>query len=85
MVAYVNEHNLQTHPMNPLIHVTDKEQVLARYGADIDLALEGDASAWTGQILEKIAAVAAREYAPKLYQQVNIDFQITRGLFGVSM
>jgi hypothetical protein len=29
--------------------------------------------------------VAAHRYVPKLYQLGNVDFQITRGLLGVSM
>jgi hypothetical protein len=35
--------------------------------------------------LARIAAVAEHTYAPQLYQLGNIDFQVTRGLLGVSM
>ncbi|HXF63785.1 MAG TPA: UxaA family hydrolase [Caldilineaceae bacterium] len=85
MAAYAGEHPLQTHPMIPLLQITDRAQVVERFGADMDLALDGDPAAWPGQILEKIAAVAAHHYTPRLYQLGNVDFQVTRGLLGVSM
>jgi hypothetical protein len=47
--------------------------------------LEEDANYWTGQMLAAVAAVASREYAPKLFEAGNTDFQFTRGLLGVSM
>lgn len=85
IVAYVGEHPLQTHPLVPLLQITDRPEVAEMYGPDIDLVLEGDAAAWHVRILERIAAVAAKQYAPRLYQLGNIDFQVTRGLLGVSM
>lgn len=85
IVAYVGEHPLQTHPMIPLLQVTDNGQVHAAYGEDLDLWLDGAADQWPTAILERIAAVAGQTYAPQLYQLGNIDFQVTRGLLGVSM
>ncbi len=85
IVAWVGEHPLQTHPLTPLLQVTDRADVLAAFAADIDLALSGDPAAWPQQIAERIADVAAKRYAPRLYQLGNIDFQVTRGLLGVSM
>ena len=85
IVAYVGEHPLQTHPMIPLLQITDDGQVHAAYGDDLDLWLDGPADQWPTAILERIAAVAGHTYAPQLYQLGNIDFQVTRGLLGVSM
>ena len=34
---------------------------------------------------ERLLAVAGRQYAPKLSGQGNNDFQISRGLLGISM
>lgn len=85
IVAYVGEHPLQTHPLVPLLQITDRPEVVEMYGPDIDLVLEGDPAQWPQRILERIAAVAAKQYAPRLYQLGNIDFQVTRGLLGVSM
>jgi hypothetical protein len=36
-------------------------------------------------MLEAVAAVASREYVPRLFEAGNTDFQFTRGLLGVSM
>ena len=47
--------------------------------------LEGGPDAWTEEILVTVAAVASREYTPKLFAANNTDFQFTRGLLGVSM
>jgi hypothetical protein len=44
-----------------------------------------DPSSWAHEILRAVAAVASREYTPKLFEAGNTDFQFTRGLLGVSM
>lgn len=85
VLAYVGEHPVQSHPLVPVLQVTADEGVESRFGADLDLVLEGDGAGWSGQMLERIAALIAGEFTPKLHGQGNIDFQITRGLLGVSM
>jgi altronate dehydratase len=85
IVAYVADHPLQTHPMIPLLQITDRAEVNRAYGPDLDLWLDGSPAAWPSRIVERIAEVAAHAYAPRLYQMGNIDFQVTRGLLGVSM
>ena len=40
---------------------------------------------WTAVILQKVLAVASRQYTPKALLQGNNDFQLTRGLLGVSL
>lgn len=85
IVAYVGEHPLQTHPMIPLLQITDNAEVHKTYGPDLDLWLDGTSDHWPTQILSRIAAVADHSYAPQLYQLGNIDFQVTRGLLGVSL
>ena len=85
IVAYVGEHPLQTHPMIPMLQITDNSDVYATFGPDLDLWLDGSADEWPTAILNRIAAVAEHRYAPQLYQLGNIDFQVTRGLLGVSM
>ncbi|MCB0141586.1 MAG: hypothetical protein KDE50_16895, partial [Caldilineaceae bacterium] len=59
--------------------------VETRFGDDIDLVLTGAAQEWPTQILQLISDLIGGDHAPKLMQQGNIDFQITRGLLGVSM
>jgi hypothetical protein len=85
IVAYVGEHPLQTHPMIPLLQITDRTDLVDAFGTDLDLLLTGDVAAWPLQILERIRAVAEQSYSPQLYQLGNIDFQVTRGLLGVSL
>jgi altronate dehydratase len=85
IVAFVGEHPLQTHPMIPMLQVTDRGDIYEAFGPDLDLRLDGDVAEWPTHILDLIAAVAERRYAPPLYQLGNIDFQVTRGLLGVSM
>lgn len=85
VVVYVSEHPVQTHPLVPLLQASDNVTLAAHYGPDLDIWMEGDEAAWPRTILARIAEVAAHQYAPKLYQLGNVDFQITRGLLGVSM
>jgi altronate dehydratase len=85
IVAYAGEHPLQSHPMIPLIQLTDQAHVIKHYGPDMDLLLRGDPGGWSAQTLTQIAAIANHAYTPRLYQLGNIDFQFTRGLLGVSM
>jgi altronate dehydratase len=85
IVAYIGEHPLQTHPMIPLLQITDRSDVAEAFGPDLDMLLTGTPQAWPAQIYARIAAVAAKRYAPRLHQLGNIDFQVTRGLLGVSM
>jgi hypothetical protein len=51
----------------------------------MDLLLRGDSVRWSEEILRLIVETAGRQYIPKLYQQGNIDFQVTRGLLGISL
>ena len=85
MLAHVAGHPLQAHRMIPLVQSSSDHETLERYVDDLDVTLQEDESEWTEQILETVAAVASREYVPKLFEAGNTDFQFTRGLLGVSM
>jgi altronate dehydratase len=85
MLAHVVGHPLQAHRMIPLLQASSDPGTLERFAEDLDVHLEGDPSDWTEQILETVAAVASREYVPRLFEAGNTDFQFTRGLLGVSM
>ena len=85
MLAHVAGHPLQAHRMIPLLQTSSDHETLEKHAEDLDVLLEGDANYWTGQMLAAVAAVASREYAPKLFEAGNTDFQFTRGLLGVSM
>ena len=82
MLAHVSGSPMQAHPMIPLLQVASEEAV--GWSADMDLTLGGDAP-WTETILPLVLSVASRAYVPKLYEQGNTDFQVSRGLLGISM
>ncbi|CAN5849281.1 hypothetical protein BH18ACT11_BH18ACT11_21550 [soil metagenome] len=85
MLAHVVGHPLQAHRMIPLLQASSDPGTLEKHAEDLDAVLDGDPSVWTEQMLETVAAVASREYTPKLFEAGNTDFQFTRGLLGVSM
>jgi altronate dehydratase len=85
MFAHVAGHPLQAHRMIPLLQASSDPGTLRKHAEDLDVILEENASGWNEQMLEAVAAVASREYTPKLFEAGNTDFQFTRGLLGVSM
>ncbi|MFN8453328.1 MAG: UxaA family hydrolase [Anaerolineae bacterium] len=85
ILAYAGEHPLPSHPLVPVIQLTAAETVQQRYGQDLDLNLAGASGAWAEQIMQLLAQVLSGQYSPKLHRQGNIDFQITRGLLGISL
>jgi altronate dehydratase len=85
MLAHVAGHPLQAHRMIPLLQASSDPETLEKHAEDLDVLLENDASEWTEQMLGTVAAVASREYVPRLFEAGNTDFQFTRGLLGVSM
>ena len=85
MLAHVADHPQQTHPMVPLLQVAESDGVGKRFRPDLDLVLEGDSEDWGDQLLQLILQVASGRHVPTLHAQGNADFQVTRGLLGVSM
>jgi len=77
-----NTRTLQGHPMIPLIKVTASNS--GQYLEDFDLALkEQESNLWPRQIIQLLCQTASRQYVPKL--SFNFDFQIARGVLGISM
>ena len=90
LLAHVSEHPMQSHPMVPLLQVTAQSSVNELYGDDVDLFLEDDTpkageDGWPRELLNLIVEVASRRYSPRLMNRGNTDFQLTRGLLGVSL
>lgn len=79
-LAHIVGAPLQSHVMVPLIQVTTDSETQNRFGEDVDLT-----SADVNEMLKLIVEVASRRYTPKLHGKGNTDFQLTRGLLGVSM
>jgi altronate dehydratase len=79
-LAHIVGAPLQSHVMVPLIQVSTDATTQNNYGADLDLE-----TANADDLLALIAEVASRQYTPKLHGKGNTDFQLTRGLLGISM
>ena len=79
-LAHIVGAPLQSHVMVPLIQVSTDSTTQANYGADLD-----SMSADIDDLLALIVEVASRQYTPKLHGKGNTDFQLTRGLLGISM
>jgi len=87
MLAHVVDAPLQSHPMIPLLQVGSGGAVCAHFAADLDVvaAAHGDSSAVEAALLERIGDAASRRYAPQLHAQGHSQFQLTRGLLGLSL
>ncbi len=80
-VGLVADTPQQGHPLLPVIQVAQPGQhVAARDEVDVVLADESDLAA----LLQKIAATARGEYTPASAAGGFVDFQLARGLLGVS-
>jgi altronate dehydratase len=69
-------------PVHPLVPVL---QVSSEPGDGFDLTLSASAEAGLAALLDKIADVASRRYIPRSLALGEIDFQMTRGVMGVSV
>ncbi|MEE8394460.1 MAG: UxaA family hydrolase, partial [bacterium] len=86
MVAHLIGAPLPGHPMIPLIQVSGDKATLARWPGDLDGSLEGEEpAALAEKLLDLLCRTASREYTPKLFGQGGTDFQLTRGLLGISL
>lgn len=85
IVAPVSRLPLQAHPLVPVIQISTADVSAGGYISDIDLVLDDPPARWAEQILTQIVSVAEGNYVPKFFTLGNVDFQITRGLLGVSM
>jgi altronate dehydratase len=84
LLAHVGERPMQGHPLVPMLQVSCGGAA-QQYAEDLDLVLRGQSEAWADDILQRVLEVASRRYLPKVWSLGNNDFQMTRGLLGVSM
>jgi len=85
VIALVGNRPMQTHPFVPMLQMTPEQSMQQNHQEDLDLVLTGDPALWVSQILERSKQILEHTYVPRLYQKGNIDFQMTRGLLGVSL
>lgn len=93
MLAHVEQAPAQGHPMIPLVQLASSDRSTTgaepgRFRGDLDLVLDGDAGDHeqiANQLLKLLCATASGDYQPRCGTIGNSDFQLTRGLLGVSL
>ena len=87
MLCHIGRTPLQGHPMLPLVQVTADPAVAARYESDLDgvFAPEGESAAIAAALAALAADVASGRYRPLLWSRGLTEFQLTRGLVGLSL
>ena len=85
LLAYVGAQPMQGHPLVPVLEVATADDCAPEAAAELDLVLAGAPTAWSEQILTRLSDLAAHRYIPHHMRTGNIDFQITRGLMGISL
>jgi len=83
VLAAPGVHPAQGHPLVPVVQVSAS----AAEGGDAgyDLVLDADPSQWVEQMLGLVADTLSRRYRPKALARQAVDFQLTRGLLGISV
>jgi altronate dehydratase len=87
MLAHVTRAPLQSHPMIPLLQVSGDADICKRFAADLDssLSTESTVPSIEQSLLSLVGETASRNYVPELYGQGYSQFQLTRGLLGLSL
>ena len=85
LLAFVADHPRQGHPLVPLVQVTSAGAMTPEVAADVALVLSGSPDTWPVQIFTLLGEVMTGHLTPGLVVRENVDFQISRGLLGVSL
>jgi altronate dehydratase len=88
MLAHVGQSPAQGHPMIPLVQIASGMPGAAGLRPDLDLVLDEQAHGdreIAEQMLQLLCSTASGEYQPRCGAFGNSDFQLTRGLLGVSL
>jgi altronate dehydratase len=83
-LTMVTGHSQQGHPLVPVIQVAESSERGRLPADDIDAFLTGDPAADEGMLFSLIASVAQNQRVPIAMSQGFVDFQLTRGLLGVT-
>lgn len=84
IIAHIGQQPMFGHPLIPVLQITTDDPIAAVYAAELDGVFAPDAHL-TEHLLNLIAAALTQSYVPRLTLTGNQDFQITRGLLGVSL
>ena len=84
LLTIVGEHPRQGHPLLPVIQVAEASQRAVLPAEDIDLFLADNSHRDTTAVMELLVSVAELKRTPVSNAQGFVDFQLTRGLLGVT-
>ncbi len=84
IVGGAGSHPLPGHPMIPVLQVA-ADDLPVPFHEDVDLILSGGPENWREDLLNLIRNTVAGNHAPRAALLGNTDFQVTRGLLGVSV
>jgi len=87
-LAHLEGPPLQGHPMIPIVQVTTHAATGRKFHRDIDAVIDPEKLApehIAEEFLQLLCDTASRTYRPKLWAAGNTDFQLTRGMLGVSL
>lgn len=77
LLTVPGERPAQGHPLVPMLQVG--------LGAGFDVELASEPEGWAEQLLQAVVEVAARRRVPRRFALGDVDFQLTRGLLGVTV
>ena len=86
LLALVDRAPLPSHPIVPLLQAAGKATA-ERFAGDVDVVLNDDepSPVLIEHLTRRITETMSRRYAPKLHHQGHTQFQLTRGLLGLSL
>jgi altronate dehydratase len=84
ILTLVGEHAQQGHPMLPVVQIAEAHRRGILPADDIDVFLSGEAESDAAALRQWIVSIAQRERIPVANAQGFVDFQLTRGLLGLT-
>ena len=88
ILAHVCGPPLQGHPMIPVLQIATAATDDGRFHGELDHVIDPPAHGierTCRELLELLCAAASRDYEPTLWAMGSTDFQLTRGMLGVSL
>jgi hypothetical protein len=85
LFVHISKRPLAGHPLIPVLQITADDATAQQYAADIDEIFTDDDLYSVGILLNLLQKTLQHHYTPRSTQLGNADFQVTRGLLGISL
>lgn len=85
LLTHVSGGTVSGQRLLPVVQVSADRETAVRLGDDLDAVLDGDAADQAASLLRVLVTVATGEHVPRVIENGDVGFQITRGLLGTSM